>query len=383
MLYTKLVDDDRRYLQDIRKWVICQEPSKTTSTHWWYKDLPTDVRHSFINIALSPKILDMFAGYRVNILDDMNEVYVSPPTNVLKNTSDEVFYTSHIDGPFYIFPFASCYRMIVGMDDNEEIATVFDLDDTHITLKEGDCLAFDFHRECHHIEKNTGAVNKSFRVVLKIHYCVYPNHMIARWFGKILGHMSIMYDKAFRQLFLYTIMPKTIRERIAACNVLFWTKLYYGIEAYIGYYNLVYLLMLWCLGNRDVWLIGTSFIHYMEFGYAGVKKYSIGKFVRDVTLYKLISDANLIWLYTLSQNRIDFQSIFMTMIGYLVSYGYIIENGLKKLYMNKHDYDNKVILQNIILHSILAYTGFFSCMENEKFYLIPMHILSNIVMLMI
>jgi hypothetical protein len=43
------------------------------------------------------------------------QVYVSAPTTV-KKTSDEVFYTRHIDGPYYYVPFASCFRMIIGMD---------------------------------------------------------------------------------------------------------------------------------------------------------------------------------------------------------------------------------------------------------------------------
>jgi hypothetical protein len=49
---------------------------------------------------------------------------VSSPTTV-KATSDEVFYTRHLDGPYYYVPFASCYLMIVGLDKNEEISTIF------------------------------------------------------------------------------------------------------------------------------------------------------------------------------------------------------------------------------------------------------------------
>jgi len=49
------------------------------------------------------------ATWRLDVLDGMNEVYVSSPHTV-KNTSDEVFYTRHIDGPYYFVPFASCFR---------------------------------------------------------------------------------------------------------------------------------------------------------------------------------------------------------------------------------------------------------------------------------
>jgi hypothetical protein len=58
-----------------------------------------------------------------------------------------VFYTRHIDGPYYFVPFASCYRMIIGMDKNEEIATIFPMLNQSVAAQKGDVLAFDFHRE--------------------------------------------------------------------------------------------------------------------------------------------------------------------------------------------------------------------------------------------
>lgn len=387
VLYGKLPEDDMKYLRDIRKWVISQGPSKNTSTHWWYTDLPVEIKHRFLNVAMSESILHNFSqGYCVDILDDMNEVYVSPPTNVVRNTSDEVFYTKHIDGPLYLFPFASCYRLIVGMDDNYEIATILDMEDRRIVLKEGDVLGFDFHRDCHHIEKNIGTINKCFRVVLKIHYCIYPNIMGVRAFGKVLGKLSIMYDKAFRSLFLYTIVPKTIWQRFMGWNVVLWTKIYYSIEAYIGYYNLVYLGLLWFFANRDVWLVGTSFIHYIEMYMLYTtknEKLSIGHVLRDLGLYKIISDANVLYLHSLSEKRMGFQSAFMTMLGYIITYGYVLENGLKRLYQNRKDYDTKLVIQNVILHSILAYAGLFTSIENETYYVIPVHILLNAGLLLI
>jgi hypothetical protein len=387
VFYAKLADNDIIHLRNIRKWVICQWPSKITSTHWWYRDLPVEIKHGFLNVAMSESILKTFSrGYCIDILDDMNEVYVSPPTNIVKNTSDEVFYTKHIDGPLYLFPFASCYRLIVGMDDNCEIATVLDMEDRKITLKEGDVLGFDFHRECHHIEKNEGAVNKCFRVVLKIHYCIYPNIMGVRTCGKLLGKLSIMYDKAFRRLFLYTMVPRTVWQRFMGWNVVLWTKIYYALEAHIGYYNLVYLGLLWFFANRDVWLVGTSFVHYMKICMlynAKNEKLSIGHVLRDIGLYKIISDANVLYLCGICGKRMDFQSIFMTMLGYIITYGYVLENGLKRLYMNRMDYDTKLIIQNVFLHSILAYTGLFTSIENEKYYVIPLHIILNAGLLMI
>jgi hypothetical protein len=91
----------------------------------------------------------------VDILDDMNEIYVSPPLNnnttFKKNAPDNIFYTRHIDGPFFYIPFASCYRVIVGLDNNRDIMTVFNIIPETYIIKTGDVIGFDFHRECHYI----------------------------------------------------------------------------------------------------------------------------------------------------------------------------------------------------------------------------------------
>lgn len=213
-------------LEYIRKWSISKSPSTKTSSHWWHtaprpntpaeQVIEAPVREAFDRIAKCETIRNMFherfaKGWRLDVLNGMNEVYVSSPVTV-KNTSDEVFYTKHIDGPYYYIPFASCFRMIIGLDGNEEISTVFDMVPTECTAQKGDVLAFDFHRECHYIRKNEGVINKDFRVVLKVHYCVYPEW--ATPFGLLLGALSTRYNKAFRALFLFTILPTTVFEKV-------------------------------------------------------------------------------------------------------------------------------------------------------------------------
>ena len=131
-------------------------------------------------------------NYCIDLLNDMNEIYVTPPPIILNNiTSDNIFYTKHIDGPFYLFPFASCYRLIIGLDNNSKVITSFNMIPQLNIVKKGDVVAFDFHRECHYIYDNTyditnknnthdsKIVNKdglsdNFRIILKVHYCVYP-----------------------------------------------------------------------------------------------------------------------------------------------------------------------------------------------------------------
>jgi hypothetical protein len=57
--------------------------------------------------------------YCVDVLEGMNEIYVTGPERSSEgNNSDTVFYSRHVDGPWGLIPFVSVYRVLVGMDRN-------------------------------------------------------------------------------------------------------------------------------------------------------------------------------------------------------------------------------------------------------------------------
>ena len=58
-----------------------------------------------------------------------------------------------------------------------------------------------------------GVENKDFRIVLKVHYCIYPKWALP--FGLLMGWLSTNYNTAFRALFLFTISPKTTFEHVS------------------------------------------------------------------------------------------------------------------------------------------------------------------------
>lgn len=310
-------------LNIIREWVIQQNPSITTSTHWWFKDLPQNINDIFLHISKNKKIAEMFiksfgSNYAIDILHDMNEIYVSPPSNnnkgFQKNASDNIFYTRHIDGPFYYIPFASCYRVIVGLDDNRDIMTIFNIIPENYIIKTGDVVGFDFHRECHYItpiirsDSNTNTNTNSettisrtdkYRVILKIHYCVYP-----RWamvFGFILGKLSIMYNKLFRDLFLFTIKPQSKFTKCLANIMVFSTKVYHDIEYYIGNNNIQYISLLYYVSlntHYNVFLFGSSFIHYLRWiDTADYYQPANYLFIRDYNFYKFLYMLQFIHMY--------------------------------------------------------------------------------------
>jgi hypothetical protein len=297
-------------LSSIREWVILQNPSLNTSTHRWYKDLPSNIKELFYNTAKDRKIIDMFkrllgCNYKIDVLHDMNEIYVSPPSNnnkdFQKNASDNIFYTRHIDGPFFYIPFASCYRVIVGLDDNRDIMTIFNIIPETYIIKTGDVVGFDFNRECHYISPiiwNDGNIHeaeerefqKKYRVVLKIHYCVYPYWAIV--FGFILSKLSILYNKLFRDLFLFTLKPRSKCTIYLAKLMIISTQLYHDIEFYIGNNNIQYLLTLYYISSNlhsNIFLFGSSFVHYLR--WIDTEKYGSevnNMFRRDYYFYKFL-----------------------------------------------------------------------------------------------
>lgn len=301
---TKLYETDD--IDKLREWVISQNPSKDRSTHIWYNKLPTDISMLFLKLATSDKIINMFKNnlskdHNIDILNDMNEIYVTAPSSTKdENTSDTIFYTKHIDGPYYLFPFASCYRLIIGLDDNSNVVTCFNMIPENKIVKKCDVVAFDFHRECHYIynENNENNENKDLRVIMKVHYCVYPYW--AYYFGKVLGILSIYYNKAFRNLFLFTLTTNNFYKKSLATLMVKITQTVHDIEYYIGYNNISYLFILYIISsitNIYIFLFGTSFVHY--FRKIDSIKNACDNLVlkRDIRFYYTVYSLQLYYIY--------------------------------------------------------------------------------------
>lgn len=115
-------------LAEIRQWTMSQNPPETTSSHWWFSDLPDAPRQAFDRVANASQINKMFRtlfsekNYCLEVVEGMNEIYVSSPQREEEAmNSDHVFFARHVDGPFGFIPFVSVYRCIVGLDKNMKV----------------------------------------------------------------------------------------------------------------------------------------------------------------------------------------------------------------------------------------------------------------------
>ncbi len=391
MLYGKMSSDSElRDLETVRNWAVQQNPTKNTTTHWWVSQLGQDAKNAFHRLENSHTIRELFNekfnldNYSYEPVNRMNELYISGPNR--EGTSDQVFFTEHIDGPFYLFPFASVYRCIVGMDANTEISTVFK--NKSFVLQKGDILAFDFNREPHYIESDPSKPNKDYRIVMKLHYCVYPKQL--RWLGKTLKWLTAKYDEIARRLFISTLNPKTAISIMAGVLVNAITRTFNAVHMYIGYNNALYLIMCLCISrqtNSFLWL--TQYVHYCRY----ITTYYIRKdvdyetFKRDVFLFKCVALSQIAYIVWKQRQYCNWLWCVPIIIGYAISGLATNALGLDGTYFGielgivKADYNfvttfpYNVIPHPMIVGQIVGLFGIHQMIKHQYTWLIPLHIM--------
>lgn len=317
-------DADVADLAACRSWCVARGPKEETTSHWWMGDLDEATRGAFERLVKSKAMDELFRTkfheekYALEPVWGMNELYVSNPLERSgPKTSDDVFFTEHVDGPYCWFPFASVFRCIVALDGNAPgYATHFPNAKRSVEARDGDVLAFDFHRESHYITMKPGGAaraaaepllerdpSQKFRMVLKLHYAVAP---MGVWWccGRPLHWLSTRYNEAFRALFLATIAPKSFLEKaLADVGVNGTTVAYNAAEKYLGFGNLLCYLVLGAAAYETesyaVFLYGTQFLHYARYvsTFYVRKDVAFGAFKRDVLLFKTVALLQLFALY--------------------------------------------------------------------------------------
>ena len=330
VVFAKLTStDEKSHLKRIRDWALAQNPRLDATTHWWFErpngaqvgvenqgyEVSPEVKESFEEIMKGDTVMGMFTkrfdmtSYEIAQVRGMNELYVAGPP--LTNNSDKVFESSHVDGPYRIFPFCYLFRCMLATTGNSQIRTNFNFvttypeNTTKYTLADGDVVGFDFNREIHYIDNDPDPkrVNKDPRVNLKLHYVVYPKCM--RPFGKLLAFLTTRYNVNARNLFLNTIRPKTWRHKFNAKYVVLWTtEAVYRIEQFASWSNVAYValasllprLLLGASSSYPCFVALTSFVHYIMYisVYYLRDDVSYGSFKRDVMFFKVIAYCHLV-----------------------------------------------------------------------------------------
>ena len=224
MSFISKLPDDR--LKTIEDWVSQRKPLTKSSYHWWVEDTGSEIKHLIKSISHSKHIVKNIKYEHVDLVERMNEIYVSSKKNDDVTTSDTVFITEHIDGPFCFLKGVSLYRVILAVNESDMYITkITSKPEKNIILTKGDVIGFDFNRTSHLIEKNPKSSSENDRIVLKLHYLGYSKEIwtFYKYFAIIC---NIMYDRIARQLFLYTLEPNSFLQKKTAHIILIITKMW-------------------------------------------------------------------------------------------------------------------------------------------------------------
>jgi len=294
---------DSEKLDGIQMWIDFQKPKRDRTTHWWVTELPSAVKRMVSAVSKSTTMLNMFKSVFpssiVCPLTIMDEVYVSSTAD--QEDSDKVFYSDHIDGPWFFFPFCAVFRCIVGLNANTQVRTVFPLAQEAYVLAKGQAVGFDFNRTVHRIE-DTEQRNELSRCTLKLHYLVCPKFLAP--LGALLAFLTILYDRVARKLFNVTKKPQSLLSRAGAAFVLAATRYEQFVERNLGRTNAYGLLILYACLSRENFFFLTSFVHHGIYLFT-YREYAIGRgdsvdfhaFKRNAVLFKALSYFQLLALY--------------------------------------------------------------------------------------
>lgn len=280
----------------LRKWVHDNIPESKETTHVWpHKQEATSgpVKALEDDAAIYAGFRKVFAAkhFDVRPIQGMNEIYVTAVGAKKAINSDAVFYTPHIDGPWWFFPGSSCYRLLVGVTPNKMVRTRFNLqhESEDKVLNMYDALGFDYNRELHWIDHVPGVTNTERRTVIKLHYVVYPKGW--EWYGNLVAYCNTSYNTWARGNFLKTLRPKGMYENVMAWWIWLTTWTNAMFEEYFGWSNAVYLISCYMLGPLP-FLILTSFRHYMVYMTTFAfrePQVAHGYLMRDAKLYKTVA----------------------------------------------------------------------------------------------
>ena len=283
-------------IDKLRKWLDENVVETKVTTHIWpHKQEATagPVKLLEDDSAIYAAFREVFSAKHFDIrpIQGMNEIYVTAVGAKKEINSDAVFYTPHVDGPYWWTPFGSCYRLLVGATPNKMVRTRFNLQHASFdkTLSLYDTLGFDYNRELHWIDHIPGAVNEERRSVIKLHYVIYPKGW--HWYGDMIANFNQTYNTWARGNFLRTLRPAGTYELVLAWWI--WATTWVNAFAveYVGWDNVIYVGACYLMGPLP-FLILTSFRHYMvymtTFAFRD-KPVAHGFLMRDAKFYKLIA----------------------------------------------------------------------------------------------
>lgn len=183
-----------------------KETSKN-SLHRWNEGINKNIQENIkiINDEILENLGDDF-----KYIPSMTELYWSSKGN---NNSDKQYISTHMDGPFY---YCNLYRVLVTINGNENINTVFPVEKLDVNLKKYDMSLFDYNKTAHYIYVNKEKNDNSQRIILKLHYVTSP-------FKEHCKNVHCKFGRQTRDLFERNKEKLFIEGRISRTGLYYYT----------------------------------------------------------------------------------------------------------------------------------------------------------------
>ena len=251
----KAIDDIYEIMKNENE---AQKDTDLHSLHRWNEDINNNLQKK-IDLVNNEILKELDGEFKY--VPSMTELYWSSKAN---NNSDNQFVSTHMDGPFY---YCNLYRVLVTINGNKNINTVFPNDGLDINLKKYDMSFFDYNKTPHYIYVNENETDNSQRIILKLHYVKAP-------FKNHCANVHSRYGRQTRDLFERNKKNLYTDGFLANTGLYYYTFRNYVLIAlmmsliYVIFYNrksyLIYLLYLFgCIETMLVlYTLHFNFITY-------------------------------------------------------------------------------------------------------------------------
>jgi hypothetical protein len=225
----KVCGNHERHMRRIQDRVYETCKDETASKHMWVVDMGDAIRDDVWRMKTCRCVVDpirkIFGDRDIRPVEIVDELYWSA-SPLEASGSDKSLVKCHRDGPFDFFPSETAvwYRIIIAINDNDDVITHFPKAGMSVKMSKGDFHGLHYDRDTHCVE---GSIPKGkYRIIMKIHYLITPRSQTVA--GDAMTSIYALGERAWanasRNVMNASVDPKNSFERGIAFFVNFSTQ---------------------------------------------------------------------------------------------------------------------------------------------------------------
>ena len=230
----------KEYKKAYHEWINKVEPGK-------FRNALESVRQ---NDAILNSIKKKFPDSRIEPVTESDEVYWSVSPKEAKG-SDRSLVDCHYDAPFSVIPTGGViyYRIIIAMNENKTVTTVFPEEDKKVKMNTGDFHGLDYNKDWHCVEGTIPA--DKYRVLLKLHYMIIPHNTQQVWIDWT-RFINVTWTHLSREAMRMSADPKTPFETFIGSFVNVCRYIFNNINTIAFYLGLLIMFIIFFVNRSAI-----------------------------------------------------------------------------------------------------------------------------------